>query len=207
MSLHDQIIKRTCSTIPIVAGTKDDYSYEILKLNDMEGLVVGNKTDCCFTILGAGYCSLKHALTSKTGRIFVIRKNNELLAHSWIWRNGDLLCLDNIEISKTINEVDFFDVYLKVADELMKKSLDEEGFKNCIKNITIGFTNFDKPIKGIENYPCLINKNFNLSINGFENRLGKNKIFVEELPQPIEKPSYSDSKNVQYLIREMDILI
>lgn len=199
--LHDQMCERFESTIPRITGTKDNYSYEILKLNDMEGLIVGNETNCCFTVLGNGYSCLKHALTSKNGRILVIRKNDEILAHSWIWRNGDLLCLDNIEISKTIDEVDFFDVYLQVADDIIKKSFNEEGFKDCIKNITIGFTNFDKPIIGIQNYPCFVAKNCRLSEKNFESRLGKDRIFVEELPQPIEKVGYSDSKNVQYLIK------
>ncbi len=199
LSLHDQMLNRTESSIPGIAGTKDGYSYEILRLDDMEGLVVGNKTDCCFTVLGIGYACLKHAVTSRNGRILVIKKNNDILAHSWIWRNGDLLCLDNIEISKAINEVDFFEVYLKLADEIMKKSFEEEGVDSCIKNITIGFTSFDKKINGIENYPCLISKTCDLK--KFADRLGKNRLFVDALPQPLEEVGHSDSKNVQYLIR------
>ncbi len=199
--LHDQILTRVSSKIPRIKGNKNEYSYEILRLDDMEALVIGNKTECCFTVLGNGYSCLKHSLTSNNGRILVIKKNNEILAHSWIWRNGDLLCLDNIEISKKINSVDFFDIYLQVADELIKTSYHSEGIKNCIKNITIGFTNFDKKIIGIEQYPCLIAINCNLKYKDFESRLGNNRKFVDILPQPLEKVGYSDSKNVQYLIR------
>ncbi len=201
LSLHDQMLNRTESSIPRIIGTKDEYLYEILRLNDMEGLVVGNKTDCCFTVLGNGYSCLKHAVTSKNGRIFVVKKNNEILAHSWIWRNGDLLCLDNIEISKTINQVDFFEVYLQLADEIMKKSFQKEGPNSCIKNMTIGFTNFDKKVNGIEKYPCLIAKTCDLKEKNFGDRLGQNRKFVDILPQPLEGVGYSDSKNVQYLIR------
>ena len=195
------MLNRTESSIPRIVGTKDEYSYEILRLDDMEGLVVGNKTDCCFTVLGNGYSCLKHAVTSKNGRILVIKKNNEILAHSWIWRNGDLLCLDNIEISKTISQVDFIEVYLQLADEMMKKSFKEEGLDSCIKNITIGFTNFDKKVNGIENYSCLISKTCDLKEKNFGDRLGQNRKFVDGLPQPLEEVGYSDSKNVQYLIR------
>lgn len=201
LSLHDQMLNRTESSIPRIVGTKDEYSYEILRLDDMEGLVVGNKTDCCFTVLGNGYSCLKHAVTSKNGRILVIKKNGEILAHSWIWRNGDLLCLDNIEISKTISQVDFFEVYLQLADEIMNKSFKEEGLDSCIKNITIGFTNFDKKINGIENYPCLISKTCNLKEKSFGDRLGQNRKLIDGLPQPLEEVGYSDSKNVQYIIR------
>lgn len=199
--LHNQILTRINSTIPRIKGTKNEYSYEILRLDDMEALVVGNKTDCCFTVLGNGYPCLKHSLTSNNGRILVIKKDNEILAHSWIWRNGDLLCLDNIEISKKINSVDFLDIYLQIADELIKTSYQSEGIENCIKNITIGFTNFDKEIEGIEQYPCLIAKTCNLEEENFGSRLGINRKFVDVLPQPIDEVEYSDSKNVQYLIK------
>ncbi len=199
--LHNQILTRINSTIPRIKGTKNEYSYEILRLDDMEALVVGNKTDCCFRVLGNGYPCLKHSLTSNNGRILVIKKDNEILAHSWIWRNGDLLCLDNIEISKKINSVDFLDIYLQIADELIKTSYQSEGIENCIKNITIGFTNFDKEIEGIEQYPCLIAKTCNLEEENFGSRLGINRKFVDVLPQPIDEVEYSDSKNVQYLIK------
>lgn len=199
--LHDQMLNRINSTIPRITGTKDEYYYEILRLDDMEALSVGNKTDCCFTVLGNGYSCLKHSLTSNNGRILVIKKDNEILAHSWIWRNGDLLCLDNIEISKKINSVDFLYIYLQVADELIKTSYQSEGIESCIKNVTIGFTNFDKEIKGIEQYPCLIAKTCDLKDKDFGSRLGNNRKFIDVLPQPIEEVGYSDSKNVQYLIR------
>lgn len=199
--LHDQMLARVSSTIPRIKGTKNEYSYEILRLDDMEALTIGNKTDCCFTVLGNGYSCLKHSLTSNNGRILIVKKGNEILAHSWVWRNGDLLCLDNIEISKKINSVDFLDVYLQAADELIKTTYQSEGIESCIKNITIGFTNFDKKIKGIEQYPCLIAKTCNLKDKDFGSRLGSNRKFVDVLPQPIEEVEYSDSKNVQYLIR------
>ena len=201
LTLHDQILNRTESSIPRISGKKGCYSYEILRLDDMSGLAVGNKTDCCFTVLGNGYSCFKHAVTSKNGRILVIKKNNEILAHSWLWRNGNLLCLDNIETSKKITQVDFFDVYLQLFDEIIKTSFEAEGIDSCLKNITIGFTHFDKKINGIENYPCLISKTCDLKDRNFGDRLGKNRRFVNVLPQPLEDVCYSDSKNVQYLIR------
>lgn len=201
LALHDQMLERKSSSIPRVVGSVGEYSYEVLKFDDMDSLVVGNKTRCCFTVLGNGYSCLKHAVTCKNGRILVIKKNGEIFAHSWLWRNGDLVCLDNIEISKKINEVDFFDVYLQIFDEILASSFRAEGIESCIKNITIGFTNFDKKIHGIESYPCIVAKTCNLKEKGFDERLGKNRIFVDILPQPLEEVGYSDSKNVQYLIR------
>ena len=201
LKLHDQMLNRVCSTIPRITGIKNNYSYEILKLDDMEVLSIGNQTDCCFTVLGNGYSCLKHALLSNNGRILVIKKDNELLAHSWLWRNGNLLCLDNIEIAKKIKEVDFLEIYKQFAEDIIRTSCQLEGISNCIKNVTIGVTNFDKEIKGIKEYPCLITRSCDLSSGNYDGRLGSNRIFLDKLPQPIEKVEYTDSKNVQYLIK------
>jgi len=184
LQLHDKILERTETTIPKVEGSVNEYSYEIIDLHNMEGLTFGNRTSCCFTVMGASYTSLKHAYTSKNGRILVIKKNDELIAHSWIWRNGNTLCLDNIEVAKNIKEIDFLDVYLDFADKLIEKSIEAEG-TDAIENITIGHTTFDKIIKGIENYPVL-------------------KLGNIQMPQPLEasyEKLYTDSKKMQYLIK------
>ena len=199
LNLHDDILQRSGSTIPKVKGEFNGYSYEVLDLHDMNGLSVGSRTGCCFEVFGTSFSSLKHALLSKNGRILVIKKDDELLAHSWLWRNGDLLCLDNIEISKKIYQVDFLDVYLKFADEIIKKSFDNEPINECIKNVTIGYSSFDKSILGINNFLCFVSKTCDLK--KWWGKIGDSKIIVDKLPQPIEEVTYSDSKNVQYLIK------
>ena len=201
LNIHDKMLERTSSSIPRIKGSFEDYTYEILRLQDISGISIGNKTNCCFTVHGQSHTSLNHALTSKNGRILQIKKDDNLIAHSWLWRNGNLLCLDNIETAKNINCVDFFDVYLKLADEIVTSSLALEGDDNCIKNITIGYTNFDKPIIGIDNFPYFISQKCLLSDKTFLSKLSSNKIILNSLPQPIETPIYSDSKNVQYLIK------
>jgi len=201
IQLHDEILTRTSSTIPTVKGMKNGYSYEVLEIDDMEALTVGNKTDCCFTILGVGYACLRHAVTNKNGRVLVIKKDNQVVAHSWLWRNGNLLCLDNIEVAKLCKVIDFFDVYIEFVDKVINRSLEEEDFETCIKNITLGFNRLDKKINGIEKYPCLISKTLNLSDSSIDELPGNRKLFVESMPQPLEEVGYSDSKNFQYLLR------
>jgi len=193
LTLHDEMIKRVSSTIPRVKGNYGEYCYEVLKFNDMEGLTVGNKTDCCFTVKGNAYSSLKHALTNKNGRILVIKRNDEIVAHSWLWRNGNVLCLDNIEVSKSINEVDFLDVYLKFADEVIEKSSRFELEETRIKNITIGRTYYDKKIKGIEHY-----KRYVLKSNG---EISDHIVKLDALPSVEGDALYSDAKSKQILIK------
>lgn len=201
LRLHDEMLTRTTSTIPKIKKGLGEYTYEVLDLQDMNGLTVGNATDCCFTVLGNGYSSLRHAVTSKNGRILVVKKNDRLLAHSWIWRNGNVLCLDNIEVSKSIHEVDFLDIYLDFAESIIKKSFEQEGIDTCIKNVTIGYTNFDKNIIGLQDYPCFISKTCDLKEKEFGKKLGNNREMVSELPKPIEQVKYLDAKNAQYLIK------
>lgn len=200
IELHDLMLERIDCSIPKIKGEIRGYSYETLDLQDFNSLCVGNKTDCCFTVLGNGYSCLKHALTSTNGRVLVVKKDDKLIAHSWVWRNGNLLCIDNIEVNKNITSVDFLDVYLEFSNKIIHESFKEEGVDSCIRNVTVGFTDFDKPIIGIENYPCLISKSLDLNKNNLINRIGNNRNFVELLPQPREIVGYSDSKNIQYLI-------
>ena len=156
LKLHDEILKKTSSTIPRITDKYENYEYEIMEYDDFESITVGNKTDCCFTVLGAGYECLKHALTNKNGRVFVVKKDNQIIAHSWLWRNGNLLCFDNIEISKSLNETDFLDIYIEASKQIVEISCCHEGIQNGITNVTLGFTNFDKKILGLENYTCFM---------------------------------------------------
>lgn len=201
LKIHDKMLERVSSSIPRIKGSLGDYNYEILKLQDFSGISIGNKTNCCFTILGQSHSSLTHSLTNKNGRILKITKDGNLIAHSWLWRNGNVLCFDNLETAKAINSIDFFDIYLKIADEIIQTSFEYEGKDSCIKNITIGYTTFDKPINGIENFPYFITNTCLLSKKDFLCRLSPNKTILDSLPQPSERPIYSDAKNVQYLIK------
>ena len=192
--LHDEILNRGGSTIPKVVGEKDGYTYEILDLKDMYGLTVGNRTDCCFTVKGNAFSSLKHALTNKNGRILVIKKDGELVGHSWLWRNGNVLCLDNIEVAKNINEVDFLDVYLRFSEHVLEKSSYFEGEETCLKNVVVGRTTYDKKVIGLEKY-----RRFKVgpSNNVFES----NVEYISSLPFVEGSNLYSDAKSVQVLLK------
>lgn len=190
LKVHDLMLDRKESTIPRVYGQKDGYTYEILKLHDMEGLTVGNRTDCCFTVRGVGYSSLKHGVLSKDGRILVIRKDGQLVAHSWLWRNGNVLCLDNIEVSKSIKEVDFLDVYLQFAKQIVEKSFRCEGNDKCIKNVTLGRNTMDVSVVGLERFKKLSNV-----LDG-----GSGAVEIKKLPKVNEEKIYSDATKAQVIL-------
>lgn len=191
LKLHDEMVCRVTSFIPRVCGEIKGYTYEVLRLDDMEGLAVGNKTNCCFTVKGNAYSSLMHSLTNKNGRILVVKKDGKLVAHSWLWRNGNVLCLDNVETD--LKEINFIEVYEKFASDMLDVSLKCEGLKDCLKNVMIGRTDFDKKILGLEKYMMFVLKGEDKGVEG--------SIIVDELPCVEGKDLYSDAKKRQVLIK------
>ncbi len=137
--LYSEMKSREFSTIPKVSGSyNDDYTYEILDLDDPLGLVVGYITRCCFLINGISRSSLFHSAQSKDGRIFVVRKNGELVAQSWVWRNGNLVCFDNVETRGTYDSDILLETYKKASQNILEVSAKDENTKEQIKLVTFG---------------------------------------------------------------------
>lgn len=97
--IYEYSKRRVKSSIPHIEERTDDYTYETLRLDDPLGLAIGTLTDCCQKIDDAAEVCMEHSMTSSDGRIFVIKdKENNIVAQSWVWRNQNVLCFDNIEI-------------------------------------------------------------------------------------------------------------
>ena len=46
---------------------------------------------------------MKHSALSEDGRVFVVKdEQDRIVAQSWIWRNQNVCCFDNIEIPNRI---------------------------------------------------------------------------------------------------------
>ncbi len=138
-NLYQDMKNRKYSTIPKVSGSfKDEYTYEMLDLDDPLALAVGYITRCCFLIDGQSSTSLYHSAQSKDGRIFVVRKNGELIAQSWVWRNGNLVCFDNVETRGSYSYDDLLETYKKAAKNILSISSKDEDTKEQIKLVTFG---------------------------------------------------------------------
>ena len=138
--------QRTYSSIPRIEGTTDKYQYEILRLDDPLAMAIGTLTDCCQELGNEAEMCMEHSMTSTNGRVFVIRDNQgNIVSQSWMWRNKDTICFDNIEIpnkafarakvqkgeyvrSDFTDEV--LDVYKKAAHALILR--DEEVYKSLL---------------------------------------------------------------------------
>ena len=136
---------RVFSTIPRVHFETDEYICEMIRLDDPIALVIGKLTDCCQELGNAAESCMTHSAVDKTGRIFYIRdKEGRPIAQSWVWRNQNVLCFDNIEIPEKaftnavrngISREQFTDtiyvLYQRAAQELMEK--DEVEFRKLLE--------------------------------------------------------------------------
>ncbi len=135
---------RTFSSIPRVHTQNGEYTYEILRLDDPLAIAIGTLTDCCQELGNAAETSMAHSMVDKNGRVFVIKDEaGNIVAQSWVWRNRNVLCFDNIEIpAKAFTRAErgassrehftdtVFALYQQAGEELIAK--DEEEFKKLL---------------------------------------------------------------------------
>ena len=137
---------RTFSSIPRISSTSAEYSYEICRLTNAFPIAAGTLSDCCQELNNCAELDMEHSMTSKHGRLFVIRdETGKIAAQSWVWRNQNVLCFDNVEIpekaflraerEKNLTKDAFakviYDIYVKAAEELI--ALDEKMYKSLLE--------------------------------------------------------------------------
>ncbi len=135
---------RTFSSIPRIHAKNGEYTYEMLRLDDPLALAIGTLTDCCQELGNQAETSMEHSMVDKNGRVFIIKdEEGNTVAQSWVWRNQNVLCFDNIEIpekaftranrggNSTEQFTDtVFALYQQAGEELITK--DEEEFKKAL---------------------------------------------------------------------------
>ncbi len=132
--------QRVVSSIPKISGEFAGFSYEVLRLDDALGFVIGNLTNCCQKLGADAEVSMEHSMTSSDGRIFVVyNKYHEIVAQSWLWRVGNTLCFDNIEIPWHVSKcstgdvfVNIYKVYVAAAYKLME--VDRKTYEWALNN-------------------------------------------------------------------------
>ena len=124
--IWDEARKREASSIPRLTGKDEKYSYEVLRLDDAVGIFAGNITDCCQKVGGVGESAMLHSMKEKSGRVFVVRdEKQKIIAQAWLWRNGNTICFDNVEMPRKSdgheNQTVVYNILKKVAKELCDK--------------------------------------------------------------------------------------
>lgn len=199
--------KRVFSSIPRISGKSDDYSFEILRMDDPLGLVIGNLSDCCQQLGGAAETSMEHSMVSNNGRVFVIKdKNNRIIAQSWVWRNKNTICFDNIEIPDRVFKREdgtnyakvVYNIYLQAAKEFIK--IEEETYLDLYKKHLITKEQYD--------VLRLSNVTVGLGYNDIASYIESNSERLIQTVRPIEEASpvlhddelYTSDSETQYLL-------
>ena len=118
--------QRTFSSIPrIVSDSKielptGNYYYEMLRLDDPRAMSIGFETDCCQKLGETAEICMEHSMVDKNGRVFIVTNDKgEVVAQSWVWRNKNVLCFDNIEVPDK-----------KMWDNGIPKGHEDDGIRN-----------------------------------------------------------------------------
>ena len=159
-NIFEETKKREKSYIPQEQSTQKRYRGRVLRADDPMNILAGNATDCCQKIGGPGEGSMKHGAMATNGRIFIVEELDECgkviryVAQSWVWRNKDTICFDNIEIPESQKgklklengdkeaQEEILKIYQECAETMIEK--DEKMFLNLLKKGKITKEQYDE---------------------------------------------------------------
>lgn len=155
IKLYDKYRFRIDSSIPDLSGKYANCEFMMVDLHSPE--IISNgigrylfpnnaKNSSCLTPNGKAAGCLRHGAINPNGRFFKITHSNKIVAYSWVWRAGNVLCFDNIEVTEELLKLDnyeeiLFIIYKNAAKELISKTKIEEN--NGLKVITLGRNKID----------------------------------------------------------------
>lgn len=219
--------QRTFSSIPRISSDKSvnlpsgTYHYEILRLDDPRAMSIGFESDCCQRLGEPAEVCMEHSMVDKNGRVFIITNTaGEIVAQSWVWRNKDVLCFDNIEVpdqkmwdngilrgqedSGIRNQFtdDILAIYKMVAHELIE--VDEKVYKELLDSNKITQEQYE----GLRLGKITAGLGYS-NIKGSLKTLPIDKTILSR-PLPFEEPVklsrglYTSDSTTQYILEERD---
>lgn len=95
-----------------------------LPANDVRGLFLGELTDCCQSVGGAGSDCAIHGYTSENGGFYVVENaRGQIIAQTWAWRGerGEM-CWDTLEmLGQNVRPAQWEKLLRAVADDLSRR--------------------------------------------------------------------------------------
>lgn len=166
IELYNDYRMREYSSIPNLKGTYGDFIYEMVDMHAPE--IISNGVDAylhsnaihtatsCLTPNGKAKSCLRHGAVNEHGRFFKITYKGKIVTYSWVWRSGDILCFDNIEVTDTAKKFKdyatlIFNIYKKASQDLLHIS--EMNEQSPIKAISVGRNKkdvLDKPFTDLK---------------------------------------------------------
>lgn len=215
--------QRTFSSIPRIEQSvkklSGNYTYETLRLDDPLAMAIGTLTDCCQELNDCAEVCMEHSMVDKNGRVFVIRDDKgNIVAQSWVWRNKDVLCFDNIEIpDKTFTRVskehpelgrtgftsEIFDIYKQAAHDLIEE--DEKVYREMLESGKISQEQYD----GLRLGKITVGLGYNDIAESLKKKstvdtghISRPLPFTE--PVKLKRGLYTSDSTTQYILEERD---
>lgn len=143
-------------------------TYDLLKKDDPRNAILGNITNCCQIVDGAGEECVEYGMTKPNSGFITFNYKDKIIAQAWVWYDevSKVVCLDNIEVPhkylKRINEnkeikKSFIDCLLRIESNL-KKEMNKHGLE--VKKVTIG--------KGYNDVINILNDRFTVEENSIK---------------------------------------
>ena len=211
--------QRTFSSIPRIEKTNGKYTYEMLRLDDPLAMAIGTLTDCCQELNDFAEVCMEHSMVDKNGRVFVIKdEQGNIVAQSWVWRNKDVLCFDNIEIpdrafvratkeSPELGRKGFTDevygIYKQAAHDLIEE--DEKVYKELLESGKITQEQYD----GLRLGKVTVGLGYNDIAESLKQNSTVDKGTISR-PLPFEEPVklsrglYTNDSTTQYVLEERE---
>ena len=141
--LYDDMCLRNASSIPDVEGRCGDYTYKMLALDDPSAIFFGQMLNNCQQFGNAGESCMVHSCKSENGRVFGVFNNEGIMvAGSWVWRNGDTVCFDNVEAANHPDINNILNVYEEAARKISENTVEDDK----INKVTVGQGYSDIPV-------------------------------------------------------------
>ena len=133
---------KTAEMLPFVrvdgshfAEMGSEYVLEKMHFDDISQLSIGEETACCQHLGGAGAASAKHSYEKASSATYVLRKNGNVVAEAWVWRNDeDGVVIDSIEGRRSVPVPVAACAFYQMAIQMIGKL--------CIKKVFISTTGY-----------------------------------------------------------------
>lgn len=166
ISLYDIYRSRIFSSIPEIKGYVGILEYSLVDMHDKA--IISNGigkyiypnnvfASSCLTPNGKASSCLVHGATNPNGRFLQITKDGNIVGYSWLWRQGELLCLDNLELTEEYlnipnNESTIYKILIAVANSFIEQTKNDE---NPIKLVVLGRNKIDVKNKYLDTLKCV----------------------------------------------------
>lgn len=207
IKLFDKYRFRIDSSIPDIEGYCNNCDYFMVDMHSPKILSngIGNyllpnnkKASSCLTPNGKASSCLRHGALNPNGRFFKVEHNGKTIAYSWVWRAGDVVCFDNIEVTDELLKLDnyekvLFDIYKQATEKLIEKTQKEES--KGVQLVVLGRNAIDLANKYFDNLAEVdCKERFKPNVDGeiyLKDSSGKQLILGGEITEDIQTEDVS----------------